>query len=268
MESLRAAAKILRLKNRHDLADLLSRASLEFEFIDYGSPIDNIDADIEIVDAAILAPYVECEQMRALPTQDASLLLDCLREICPYRGGLFGTVIRDLVFHIDPDSLDHGPEDIFGSLTGWPRVDRTMDDIRARLQEASTEEQFQVVGVLCREALISLALAVYDPEKHTAFGEDSIVPSNTDAKRMLDRYIEVEAGGGSNAAIRRCARAAVDLANELQHRRTATFRNAALCAEVTAGMINVIAVLDGRRDAEVMSGSPSDAVGMVAGEKE
>ena len=249
MESLRGAAKILRLKDRHDLAELLSHASLEFEFVDFASPISNMDADIEIVDAVILAAYTDCERMRALPTEDITLLLDCLRDIWPYRGGMFGTVIRDLAFHIDPTSLDGGPQDIFGLLTGWARVDRTMIEIRERLQEASTEEQFQAVGVLCREALISLALAVYDPEHHPPFGEDSVVPSDTDAKRMLDRYIEVEAGGSSNAAIRKCARAAAELANEVQHRRTATFRNAALCAEVTIGMINVIAILDGRRDA-------------------
>ena len=257
MESLRAVARILRLKCRHDLADLLGQASLEFEFVDLGFPLDNIDADVEIVDAAILAPYMDCEQMRALPNDDISLLLDSIREMWPYRGGFQGTVIRDLVFRIDPGSLDDGPEDIFGSLTGWPRVDRTMDEIRSRLQEASTEEQFQAVGVLCREALISLAGSVYDPEKHPSTREDGTVPSDTDAKRMLDRYIEVEAGGGSNAAIRRCAKAAVDLANEVQHRRTATFRNAALCAEVTAGMINVIAVLDGRRDPGGMYNSPA-----------
>ena len=45
----------------------------------------------------------------------------------------------------------------------WLRVDRTLDEIRSRFVEADTEEQFQAVGHLCRDALISLAHAVYDP---------------------------------------------------------------------------------------------------------
>ena len=50
--------------------------------------------------------------------------------------------------------------------TGWAKVDRTVGEIRRRLAEADTEEKFQAVGLLCREALISLAEAVYVPSKH------------------------------------------------------------------------------------------------------
>jgi hypothetical protein len=38
------------------------------------------------------------------------------------------------------------------------------------------------------------------------------------------------------------------LAVNLQHRRTATFRDAALCAEATRSVINVIALISGQRD--------------------
>jgi hypothetical protein len=40
----------------------------------------------------------------------------------------------------------------------------------------------------------------------------------------------------------------LDLANALQHRRTATFRDAAMCVEATTTVINVIAIVAGRRD--------------------
>ncbi len=130
--------------------------------------------------------------------------------------------------------------------TGWEKVDRTVDEFRRRLAEAQTEEQFQVVGLLCREALISLGQAVYHPDRHPS--PDGIDPSPTDAKRMLSAYVAVELTGGSNEAVRRHARASVDLAVELQHRRTATFREAALCAEATTSVINVIAIISGRRD--------------------
>jgi hypothetical protein len=106
--------------------------------------------------------------------------------------------------------------------------------------------QFQGVGLLGRDALISLAQAVYIRERHPPL--DGIEPSNTDAKRMLEAYLAVELAGGANEESRRHARSALDLANALQHRRTATFREAALCVEATTTVVNVIAIVDGRRD--------------------
>ena len=130
--------------------------------------------------------------------------------------------------------------------TGWPRVDRTLGEVRNRLESASTEEQFQAVGLLCREVLISLAQTVFDPDQHPTF--DGIGVSKTDAKRMLDRYLAAEVGGESNAVARKHAKASLDLAVALQHKRTATFRDAAICAEATASVINIIAILSGIRD--------------------
>lgn len=130
--------------------------------------------------------------------------------------------------------------------TGWPKVDRTLTEARGRLAIARTEEQFQVIGLLCREALISLAQEVYVPERHPSL--DGVAPSKADAKRMLESYCAKEMAGNVNKVARAHARAAVDLAVELQHKRTADFRAAALCAEATASVINVIAIAAGRRD--------------------
>ena len=130
--------------------------------------------------------------------------------------------------------------------TGWLKVDRALGEIRRRLAQAETEEQYQAVGLLCRETLISLAQAVYNPEKHHT--SDGVVPSTTDAKRMLEAFIAAELSGRSNEALRKHARAAIDLANDLQHRRTAGFRSAALCVEATGSAVNVVAIISGRRD--------------------
>jgi hypothetical protein len=130
--------------------------------------------------------------------------------------------------------------------TGWPRVDRTVGELRDRLAAASTEEQYQAVGLLCREAIISVAQVVYDANRHLPV--DGVRPSETDAKRMLEAYISVELHGASSEESRKHARSALELAVGLQHRRTATFRDAALCAEATTSVINVIAIVAGRRD--------------------
>jgi len=130
--------------------------------------------------------------------------------------------------------------------TGWQRVDRTVGELRDRLASARNEEQFQAVGLLGRETLISLAQAVYLRDRHPPL--DGIDPSTTDAKRMLEAYLAVELAGGSNEEARRHARSALDFANAVLHRRSGTFRDAALCVEATTTVVNVIAIVAGRRD--------------------
>lgn len=136
--------------------------------------------------------------------------------------------------------------------TGWTRVDRGIEKMREALERARDEEDFQSVGHLGRETLISLAQAVYVREKHPPL--DGVEPSATDAKRMLDAFIDVEIAGNTNERPRRHARSAVDLANELTHKRTATFRLAALCAEAVSSACNQVAIVSGRRDPEVPAG--------------
>ncbi|OGQ56510.1 MAG: hypothetical protein A3J24_03110 [Deltaproteobacteria bacterium RIFCSPLOWO2_02_FULL_53_8] len=130
--------------------------------------------------------------------------------------------------------------------TGWNRVDRTVTEIRNRLAQASTEEHFQAVGLLCREVLISTAQAVFDHDQHPT--TDGIKASPTDAKRMLEAYIAAVLMGGTNDFLRKHARAALDLAVHLQHRRTASFRDAAICVEATTSVVNLIAIIAGLRD--------------------
>ena len=130
--------------------------------------------------------------------------------------------------------------------TGWIRVDRTVGQLRDRLAASRNEEDFQAVGLLARETLISLAQAVYLPDRHPTL--DDTRPSKTDAKRMLDSYIAAELVGSANQEARSHARSALTFANALQHRRTATFRDAALCVEATTAVVNIIAIVAGKRD--------------------
>jgi hypothetical protein len=130
--------------------------------------------------------------------------------------------------------------------TGWERVDRNVDKIVAQLAEAKDEEDFQAVGLLCREALISVAQAVYDPKAHPPL--DGVSISETDANRMIESYIANKLAGSSNEIHRKFAKTAYQLAVGLQHRRTAKFRDAALCIEATRSVINTIAIISGQRD--------------------
>lgn len=136
--------------------------------------------------------------------------------------------------------------ELYEEPTGWVKVDRQLDNTKAKLETGTNEEDYQTVGLLCREVLISLAQAVYNPQVHIS--PDGIVPSETDAKRMLEIYISVELRGGATEEARRYAKAALDSANSLQHRRTAEFRAAAMCAEATISVVNLVAIISGRRD--------------------
>jgi hypothetical protein len=124
----------------------------------------------------------------------------------------------------------------------WEKVYRSLDEAKTRLDQASTEEQFQAVGMICRETLISLAQIVYDPTEHAPEG---ITPSKTDAKRLLDAFLSHKLAGHENEAARRQAKATLDLANALQHKRTAGYRDAAHCVEATTSVVNTAILLSG-----------------------
>ena len=125
--------------------------------------------------------------------------------------------------------------------TGWERVDRALSKARETIEVATTEEDFQGVGLLCREVLISVAQAVYDPAIHEA--EDGVVPSPTDAKRMIEGFLSKTVPGDSYKEVRAHARASWDLSVQLQHRRTANYQLAALCLEAASSTVQVISIL-------------------------
>jgi hypothetical protein len=158
-----------------------------------------------------------------------------------YIAGLYKTLVENLSI----SNLEKRYEPI-QEPTGWSRVDRGIDGIRIRLETATNEEEYQTVGLLCRETLISLAQAVFDPEIHKP--SDNIIPSSTDAYRMLEAYFSKELEGHSNENARKYAKASLKLANELQHQRTASFKDAAICAEATRSVVNVVAIISGRKD--------------------
>lgn len=134
---------------------------------------------------------------------------------------------------------------LFEEPTGWQKVDLQLLEVRLRLDTAEAEEQYQAVGLLCREVLISAAQEVYEPERHSL--QDGVTPSDTDTKRMLEAFFASELEGGANEEVRAHAKAALRLALALQHKRTADFHMAALCAEATSSVVNILAVLAGRR---------------------
>ncbi|WP_150129044.1 hypothetical protein [Rhizobium phaseoli] len=130
--------------------------------------------------------------------------------------------------------------------TGWERVDRSLGKAKAQFLAASTEEEWQAVGLLGREVLISLGQAVYDRDTHGETAEDGKRIGSTDARRQLFAWLHHQMSGGDNKEVRAHIKASIDLAVHLQHRRTATRQLAALCLEATSSAVSVVAIIAGR----------------------
>ncbi len=122
--------------------------------------------------------------------------------------------------------------------TSWEKVDRQASAMRDQLARAGTEEEYQIVGHLGRELMISLAQAVISPED--AAGQDGKVPSNTDASRLLDTYIGNALPGGSNEDLRRAVRAVAKATSAVLHDRNATQKDAALVAELVFASVRFV----------------------------
>lgn len=131
------------------------------------------------------------------------------------------------------------PED---DPTGWERVDRTWSKIKENMSNARNEEDFQAIGLQCREIMISVAQAVYVPGEHITL--DGITPSQTDAKRMIESYLNSVLPGASNGAMRKHVNSTYDLANAVQHRRSASKKDALICMEATRTVINLIKIVE------------------------
>ena len=130
--------------------------------------------------------------------------------------------------------------------TGWAKVDRGIEKACFQLERAKDAEDFQSVGLLCREILISLAENVFKAEIHMHNEVDVEKISKTDSKRMLEAFITCSLKGSENENSRKFIRAAIDLANCLVHKRTAIFQEALMCLEATKSIVGFISIVSGR----------------------
>lgn len=129
-------------------------------------------------------------------------------------------------------------------IDDWDRINRTLAKIKKDSVVAKNEEDYQSIGFLCRELLISLAQVVYKPDLHGKVDDKGIIIGETDANRMLNNYIAVKLNGGSNEELRSFAKNANKLANRLTHERSATKKDMMLTISATIAVINLIGVLE------------------------
>ena len=132
----------------------------------------------------------------------------------------------------------------FVDLDDWERIKRTITKIKRDSNVAQNEEDFQAIGLLCREVIISLAQAVFNPMLHGTTDEKGVVIGNSDAVRMIGNYISTELNGSSNDELRAYAKNANKLANKLTHERNATKKEMLLTVASTLALINFIGIIE------------------------
>lgn len=113
--------------------------------------------------------------------------------------------------------------------------------MKDRLSIADTEEKCQAIGMIGRETLITVAQQVFIADKHPTL--DGVEASRTDAKRMLEAFLNYELKDCS-AQARKFARSAVDFANQLTHDRNATSRDAEMCVVAVTSVAALIKAID------------------------
>jgi hypothetical protein len=154
------------------------------------------------------------------------------------RRAYVSSIYRDI-----EDALDNLADRRLGSglhkaATGWRLVDTQLAQLRERYATARTEADYQAVGLLCRDILISLGDAAYDHTRHG--GGKGKEPSS--AMEKLEKVVAVEAAGGPNKQLRQMLRATMELANNVQHDRTGTLDKAAIAAEATVAAVTLVRI--------------------------
>lgn len=156
---------------------------------------------------------------------------------------MFLTELFATTFTYLDGNADKGAE-VLVQLDDWGRIKRTVNKIRFDSNSAQNEEDFQAVGLLCRDVIISLAQAVYNPFIHGDKDEEGTLIGPSDAVRMIGNYFIIQLKGKSNKELRDYAKATNAIANQLTHKRTATRKDMQLTMSSTIALINFIGILE------------------------
>ena len=128
------------------------------------------------------------------------------------------------------------------SGTGWPRVDTEINELRRHFQGARTEQDYRNVGNDCVAVTERLSEQVYNAAVHLRDGEEE--PPVAKTKQRIERFVEDAAPGPDRAAVRKVARAVVELAQAIKHQSAPTRRDAGIAADSVIQLANILRRLD------------------------
>jgi len=122
--------------------------------------------------------------------------------------------------------------------TGWSAVDIEISELRRHFRAARTGQDYRSVGNDCVAVTEALSRHVYNPTVHLRAGETEPPVANT--KQRLERFIEDAVPGSDNAALRKLARAVIELSQQVKHTPEPTRRDAGICADAVIQLANML----------------------------
>lgn len=128
---------------------------------------------------------------------------------------------------------------------GWPEIDEEVDELRRHFRNAQTAQDYRAVGLDCIAVTEALSAKVYEASRHLRDGE--LEPPISNTKQRLERFVEVEAQGADNAALRKLARAVIEFSQQVKHSGTPTRMEAGIAADGVILLANMLRRLDERR---------------------
>ena len=131
-------------------------------------------------------------------------------------------------------------------IEDWEEIGRRMIKIKRAVASASDIEDFQSIGLQCREVIISIAKLVYNPNIHGCQSDDGILIGESDAVRQLGNYMKFTLKGKEYEELRSYAKATNKISNVLTHRNTSSKTEMLLCVNATVALINFVGILEGR----------------------
>lgn len=128
--------------------------------------------------------------------------------------------------------------------TGWAAVDDEIAELRRKFSIARTASDHSAIGFQCVRVLEQLAAASYVQGVHGRFASGE--PAKGDTKKRFEAIIKAHASGSENEVLRKIARDAVALSQEVKHRHTPSREDAGIAADAVIFLTNVIRRLTDR----------------------
>ena len=120
-----------------------------------------------------------------------------------------------------------------------PVLFRKLKSIASQIDDAQEVEDFQAIGVQCREILIELGNTIYTTEM--AEGDEQ--PQASNFKKKAELFIRFNLPGGDNSEyrsiIKKLTEATWDYACKLTHSQSTTFYEASSCVSLIMSLVSV-----------------------------
>lgn len=136
---------------------------------------------------------------------------------------------------------EYNPEDFVNGVTLGteiaPQLFRKLKSVAALIDTAKEIEDFQAIGVQCRETLIELGNYIYKPMMAKADEQ----PQASNFKRKAELFIQFYLKGSDNSdyrsIIKKLTEATWDYANKITHSRSATHYEASTCITLCISLV-------------------------------